>query len=270
MPAGQSVWVWNDQYHDYYCVTYDLQGRPVYHWARQAQVLPEQAGHHAPETRSRHDSVFQQDNRSSVVQMPDPAPSAARTLQDFIPGTPNVGWYEPLDSGYRMRTGAEALAFFVEGRVFAMLYTETASETSASQRPNDDAYTVVRFGEKAHTNIRRFVVVEVKRGFVNACGIGTYSGRGALKGGCDPSEHTIVYFSGTNPASCYIPGEYEKGMDKEPIEVQPAEAGVYIRPESRIRFGKTYPIEKNVKVKDIGRVHPGQLSTLIQYWESER
>jgi hypothetical protein len=48
-----------------------------------------------------------------------------------------------------------------------MLYSETASETSA-QRPNDDAYTVVRFNERAHTNIRRFVVVEVRRGFVYA------------------------------------------------------------------------------------------------------
>jgi hypothetical protein len=66
-----------------------------------------------------------------------------------------------------MRTGSEAQAFFVIGRVFAMLYTETASETS-TQNAHDDAYTVVRFGGKAHTNIRRFVVVEVKRGFVNA------------------------------------------------------------------------------------------------------
>lgn len=53
------------------------------------------------------------------------------------------------------------------GKVFAMLYTETASDTSV-QYPNDEAYTVIRFGQTAHTNIRRFVVVEVRRGFVNA------------------------------------------------------------------------------------------------------
>ena len=53
------------------------------------------------------------------------------------------------------------------GKIFAMLYTETASDTSFHD-PNDDAYTVIRFGQTAHTNIRRFVVVEVKRGFVNA------------------------------------------------------------------------------------------------------
>jgi hypothetical protein len=79
-----------------------------------------------------------------------------------------------------------------------MLYTESAGAATASY--NDDAYTVVRFNEMAHTNIRRFVVVQVKRGFVKAwqvtcilpwyqtnmkvSGIGTYSGRGSLKAGC--------------------------------------------------------------------------------------
>jgi len=149
-----------------------------------------------------------------------------------------------------------------------MLYTETASDTSV-QYPNDEAYTVIRFGQTAHTNIRRFVVVEVRRGFVNACGIGTYSGRGTLKDGCNPAEHTIVYFSGTDPASCYIPGEYESGMIKEPIEVVPAGPNERIRRESRIRFGKVYPIEMNVKVKDIGRVREDQISALISCWAQE-
>jgi len=167
-----------------------------------------------------------------------------------------------------MRTGQEAREFFKVGKVFAMLYTETASDTSV-QYPNDEAYTVIRFGQTAHTNIRRFVVVEVRRGFVNACGIGTYSGRGTLKDGCNPAEHTIVYFSGTDPASCYIPGEYESGMIKEPIEVVPAEPNERIRRESRIRFGKVYPIEMNVKVKDIGRVREDQISALISCWAQE-
>ena len=48
-----------------------------------------------------------------------------------------------------------------------MLYRETAGET-ISAGPNDDAYTVVRFNERVHTNIRRFVVVEDKHGFVYA------------------------------------------------------------------------------------------------------
>ena len=66
-----------------------------------------------------------------------------------------------------MRTGAEARDFFVVGRVFAMLYSEAAGGTAQAQL-NDDAYTLVRFNEVVHTNIRRFVVVEDKHGFVYA------------------------------------------------------------------------------------------------------
>jgi hypothetical protein len=97
-------------------------------------------------------------------------------------------------------------------------------------------------------------------------GIGTYSGRGVLKEGCVPWEHAIVYLSGTDPGTCYLPGEYEGGMVKQPIEIIPVDASIRLRPESRIRFGKMYPIEKNVKVKDIGQVHPSHLSKLLRYW----
>ncbi|RYN42241.1 hypothetical protein AA0114_g10562 [Alternaria tenuissima] len=101
---------------------------------------------------------------------------------------------------------------------------------------------------------------------MDSSSIGTYSGRGALKKGCAPWEYTIVYLSGINPASCYLPGEYESGMVKEPIEIVPADASVTLRTESRIRFSKIYPIEKNVKVKNIGQVHPQHLGKLLQYW----
>jgi len=104
---------------------------------------------------------------------------------------------------------------------------------------------------------------------IRVSGLGTFSGRGTLKVGCNPVEHTIVYFSGTDPASCYIPGEYESGMTKEPIEVVPAEQNLSIRRESRIRFGKVYPIEMNVKVKDIGRVRDDQISALLSFWQQE-
>jgi hypothetical protein len=96
--------------------------------------------------------------------------------------------------------------------------------------------------------------------------IGTHAGRGTLKKGCFPWEHAIVYLSGTDPETCYLPGEYESGMVKQPIEIVPVDSSITLRSESRIRFGKTYPIEKNVKVKDIGMVHPNHLGKLSQYW----
>ena len=46
-----------------------------------------------------------------------------------------------------------------------MLHTQAASETALQ---TSDSITVVRYGEHAFSQIRRFVVVEVRRGFVYA------------------------------------------------------------------------------------------------------
>jgi hypothetical protein len=48
-----------------------------------------------------------------------------------------------------------------------MLYTEAAGNT-ASAGVQDDAYSAIRFGEYVYSNIRRFVVVDVRQGFVYA------------------------------------------------------------------------------------------------------
>ncbi|KAI8936692.1 hypothetical protein NX059_007084 [Plenodomus lindquistii] len=253
-----SSWIWSADYQDYYYVTYDAYNRPVYYWAKHMRNNIE-----APQSvHVRSDASHAQLGTGSV-------PEAVRALKDFISGTPEQGPYDQLDSSYFMRMGSSAASFFVVGRVFAMLYVEKASATSEHDL-NDDAHTVVRFGGVAYSTIRRFVVVEVKWGFVKACEIGTYSGRGVLKPGCVPKEHAIVHLTGTNPADCYIPGEYESGMDKEPIQVDPANPEVTLSYDTRIRFSKTYPIEMNVKVKDVGRINPPYLGLLLQYWNEER
>jgi len=66
-----------------------------------------------------------------------------------------------------MRTGIEAQRFFVVGKVFAMLHSEPAGAQSVFDE-NDDAYSAVRFGEVVYSSIRRFIVVEVRHGFVHA------------------------------------------------------------------------------------------------------
>jgi hypothetical protein len=38
---------------------------------------------------------------------------------------------------------------------------------------------------------------------------------------------------------------------------------------SRLHFGKAYPVEMNVKVKDIGDVEPGHISNLLRYYKEE-
>jgi hypothetical protein len=64
-----------------------------------------------------------------------------------------------------MRSRAEASRFFVKGRVFAMLWAETASATIMQARHGTEntAITVGQLGEKIYSQIRRFVVVKVNR-----------------------------------------------------------------------------------------------------------
>lgn len=104
-----------------------------------------------------------EDSGHNGAQMPPPIPAQLRSqLPNLIPGTPQRGWYENLDSSYRMRTQYEAHHFFKKGRVFAVLWAEAASETAARQanggdedddgtiRQYNDAYTVGRFGQAVY------------------------------------------------------------------------------------------------------------------------
>jgi hypothetical protein len=162
------------------------------------------------------------------------------------------------------------------------------SEPAGAKADDDDLWSetvhVGKFGEPIHQQIRRFVIVHVKRRdhFVYAwlvpnslcctsctdtiSPISTYSSRGTAKPGVNPKEHAIVYMSGTSPT--YLPGESPSSM-REPIEVVPTNGKETLDRASRLRFGKTFPIEWNVKVKDIGRIAPSDMSKLIGYWKEE-
>jgi len=95
-------------------------------------------------------------------------------------------------------------------------------------------------------------------------GISTYSGRATFKQGCNPEDHAVVHFSNVYPT--FFDGEVARGMHAEAIRVYPAESADVMKPASRINFGKTVAIEKNVKVKDIGQVLPGDMSKLVKFW----
>jgi hypothetical protein len=98
--------------------------------------------------------------------------------------------------------------------------------------------------------------------------ITTYDNRGTLKPGCNPSAHTIVYLKGTRPR--YLPNEWENGMRKDPIAIQPTDPAEQMLPASRLRLGRVYSIECNVKVRDIGMVLAGDDRTkLLTYHREE-
>lgn len=120
----------------------------------------------------RGDSASVKEPDSNASQMPPPVSQTIRQfLPDLISGTPLRGWYENLDQSYQMRTGREAHKFFKKGRVFSVLWAEAASETAARQALGDGTvqrfqgpgYSQGRFGETVYSNIRRFVIMRVKR-----------------------------------------------------------------------------------------------------------
>jgi hypothetical protein len=153
--------------------------------------------------------------------------------------------------------------FFHEGKVFAVIFSETAGSTATSY---NSSLSEARFsGHYVHTQSRRFVVVRQKREFCYACPIYTYSNRATTKRGVRPEEHGIAYSKGQEPK--LVPGE--EGINKRPIAVAMAQDVSALHIASRIYYGIHHPIRYNVKVKDIGLVLSDHLPALIGNWKAE-
>jgi hypothetical protein len=157
--------------------------------------------------------------------------------------------------------------FFVEGKVFAVIFSETAGSTAAtSYNSSISNMTEARFsGHFVYTQSRRFVVVRSKREFCFACPIFTYSKRATLKRGVRAEEHGIAYSNGQEPK--LLKGE--KGIKKPSLAVAMAPGEQNLHIASRIYYGIHHPIQYNVKVKDIGQVIPHHVPALIGNWKAE-
>jgi hypothetical protein len=77
-----------------------------------------------------------------------------------------------------------------------------------------------------------------------------------------PDEHAIAYSSGHKPHLL----EGEKPLRKAAICIEDADGIPPLDRASRIYFGIHHPIQKNVKVKDLGRVKPSHVARLRGYW----
>lgn len=270
--SSSSNWTWSERHNDHYRVTYE-NGNTVYHWAKDHDRDQASDGHiatnNAAQATQSGQSAASTGDSSSPTEATPPEPVASHVrerIPNLMAGTPAKGWYDPLDSSYRMRTGSEAKTFFRKGKVFSMLWAETASETWSKRGTMNTAITVGRFGERVYSQVRRFIVVKEEHGFVYAVAIYTYTGRGTLKPGCIGREHAAVFLTGSGPTIFQGEQDGPSGMNKEPIEITPADSTITMDPASRVRFGKTYPVEWNVKVKDIGKVATRHMTRLNMYW----
>lgn len=94
--------------------------------------------------------------------------------------------------------------------------------------------------------------------------ISTYGDRATAKNLVEQSEHSIIYTGDSAPHK--LPEE--KKLTKDPIRVVPV-GEQQLEERSRVNFAKSYPIEHNVKVLEVGRVAKTHLRTLTAYWQNE-
>ncbi|KAL8805310.1 MAG: hypothetical protein Q9200_005483 [Gallowayella weberi] len=83
----------------------------------------------------------------------------------------------------------------------------------------------------------------------------TYSGKGATKKSIDQSAHAIIYTGKAPPDK--LPEEQK--MNKNPLRVIPVRPDEKLDSRSRINLGKTYTVEWNTKVKEIGHLERNSL-----------
>lgn len=127
-----------------------------------------------------------------------------------------------------------------------------------------------RFAERAHSTIRRFVIVAADYGHCqclsvylhnpvhetiayNICRpILTYHRQGTTKPGVKREDHAIIYTGDRPPRGI----EGEDQLKLRPIRVIPKTPRDKLEKESRINYAKIYTVEHNVKVHFIGYVDP--------------
>ncbi len=83
------------------------------------------------------------------------------------------------------------------------------------------------------------------------------------------SEEAVVYFTNTDPGTSHSDGEFATSRKNDPIEIIPAncQPPLKMKPESRIRFSKDFAIEVNLKVKEIGQIHPEHMSKFLNNYQ---
>jgi hypothetical protein len=90
----------------------------------------------------------------------------------------------------------------------------------------------------------------------------TYRGRGSLKSGYKPAEHSAVHHMHKQPMRFE-----EEHLEKLPIAVELVDPMDTLHGASRIWYGKAYPIDPDVIVKHGGNVVPHDIERLLAYYK---
>lgn len=198
-----------------------------------------------------------------VTAITDPAllQSGIFARSRLLPAADDVT--ERLFKSFRLRD--QPRKFFTVGKVFLVLWVEPAGESNTGVTGLEIGTTIGRFGERAFSKVRRFVVVREGDNYCSALPITSYGHRGVGKPGVNKSEHSIIHTSKTPPAplAAELPSRGEDGMRDQAIRVDTDDPIDKLDSLSRLDYGKVHTIQHNIKVKSFGKVNPKSMYALI-------
>ena len=162
------------------------------------------------------------------------------------------------------RLPAHPRKFFTIGKVFYILWVEPAGESNTMVTGLEMGTTVGRFGERAFSKVRRFVVVREGDNYCSALPITSYGHRGVGKPGVNKSEHSVIHTTKNppEPLPAELPLRGEDGMRPHAIKVDSDDPIDKLEALSRLDYGNVHTIQHNIKVKAFGKVNPKSMFAL--------
>ncbi|KAB8301554.1 hypothetical protein EYC80_003399 [Monilinia laxa] len=164
--------------------------------------------------------------------------------------------HKNFDPNYKIHDGWE----FKFGKVFKVLW----SEPTGSARGGTIKSVREKHGEEIHAKVRRFVIVDRRRGHCLCLPIMSYEGRATTKPGVHAEDHAIIH---TTSNARLVPNENGNQMIFRPVKVIPESKRHWLDPASRINYAKVYTVEYNVKVWFIGHVDRDSESTVKESYD---
>ncbi|KAI4945159.1 hypothetical protein J4E91_008136 [Alternaria rosae] len=250
------------------------------------QPQPQSQPQSQPQPQPQSQSQLQPQPQIELQTEPQPQPEWSANFQRYLITLWNAQYGRYYWQHYIEAFYVRGSAFFEEGKVFAVLFTEPAGPNALNGlNPMADYNTnlsIVKYDDFVRTQVRRFIVTKRRREFCFAVyallyatciatwlifgsPIFTYYGQATTKNGVVADEHAIAYSLEMEPQ--LVSGEAP--LLKAPIPIVTEENNKPLVPASRIYFACHHPIQYNVKVKNLGHVHPDYLPTFLGYWNQE-
>ncbi|KAF2823146.1 kinase-like protein [Ophiobolus disseminans] len=251
-----SEWEWDSNQQRHFCYILDVNDLQIGHkWSGN----PETTVMYPAAVSSVDDTAHcsEDGHRVQGLLFPDPRPMSTIVSQNDT---------EVAQQKYRRVRTSSQHSFFVPGRVFKMLWTESAADhlPDSSKSRGSSYVSVEQDAAGDYNEIRRFVVLENKGLHSQCIPIEPYRHRRSS------SKKANASYVAANFGIIHTAPEAPKPFEEENIAKRPiqviASGEQGLSPESRLNYGKQKSVEHNVKVIDIGMVIKRHMHLVLEYF----